>query len=173
MHWSPLFWKGASKLKKRGPRVLTWHSPSEIAARFYGADLLAKSQSAQERVVRLKQKITDIEPNTDAATDAKKELEEAEYLAKCRRADVIGALHACLRIGLLVGRGLPMNKKKDVWAKGEEIIDIPQVFWAFGIDGTDILNLETSEATSILGSFQDVVVGRDEDHEMMRARAKS
>jgi hypothetical protein len=175
--WFPLLWKKSrEKVQPSSPRVTRWFAPPEAVARFVAPDLNAADQSAQEKVEQLKQKIQEFKDDPDqlvALAAAKKELENAVYVAKHRRTDVVGSLLITLKMGLLIGKGYPMKQKKGVWMKDEVMIHIPAIFWKATIEGADILNLETAVAVGYLGSYDDVVIGKNEDHKVTAANMSS
>jgi hypothetical protein len=169
--WGPAFWKQWLKHRRKGPRVLEWLSPAEAVARFVAKDLVARDRLAQEGTTQLKQRIQNLEENPDQSAtlaEARKELEEAEYLAKRRRTDVIERLLVTLKMGLLVGKGYPMKRKKGVWVRDEVMTTIPAGFWKITIDNVDILNVEAAKAVGYLGVYLGVVIGRDEDHKELQ-----
>ena len=94
--------------------------------------------------------------------------DDANYLAKRRRTDTVNALLSSLKIGLLVARGYPAVRRKGTWVKAEKMKQVPEVFWAITIEGTDAINFDTGVAVSVLGVYYDLEIGRDEDHKRMK-----
>jgi len=116
-HWFSSIRKIPLAIRPSGPRVVEWLTPTQAAERFAPKELLSKDRLANERVNQLRDKVRSLEElleksDEDHAAQVRDQLkvsvmerDDAIYVAKRRRTDMIDSLRIALALGLLVGKG--------------------------------------------------------------------
>lgn len=176
-------WRERRERRNPPPLVSEWLSPAIAVERFVGSDLLGKSRKAEadarglreiaEKVAADLEHAPELEKHAlrtrlDAALDV---CTDKEYMAKHRRIDVMNDLYRKLKSGELVAKGYRV-KWNDQLKKEPSYIET--LYWG-GMwrltdledyrhlaDQDDVLDIETGRAWNLMGSYQRVLIGRNE-----------
>jgi hypothetical protein len=173
--WFPSLWKTLPAIRPAGPRVTEWLTPVQAVERFVDPELLSKDQLAQDKASQFREKAESLETELAGAVDPEKavtlrdhlastikERDDADYIAKRRRTDVIDYLKPLFKSGRIVGKGRKMKKKKGHFIAEQETL-IPANFWTITVENEDVLRLEKGIAWGYLGVYRDVLIGKNED----------
>jgi hypothetical protein len=160
----------------RTPIVTTWQTPLQAAERFVDPDLFSKYRTAEENAKSLAEKVKLLEAELSGTVESeiisvlKEQLtgaagarDDADYVARRRRADVVECLRGALKSQILVAKGCKVVRKKT----GEIIKEKEQYLpndWGIIINGVDAIDLNTAVVQNGFPHkvYSDVLIGRDE-----------
>jgi len=172
--WHGPVLKAMRRVSPAAARVENWYAPAQAAERFVKAEVVAADRAAQEKVKQIREEVERIETSIEGELEPenaliqeqlateKSNLDDALYVASRRRTDLVEHLRITLKMGLLVGKGRKLVKRRGNWISENEAF-MPLLFWGYLLADTDVLDLEKQTATSVLGCCDEVFIGRDEN----------
>jgi hypothetical protein len=170
--WFLPLWRTRS-VRQPSPQVKEWLTPHQAIEAFVPPALLSERRTAQARAKELRERLDLAENKVESTEDGDKlrfaiELQGLQahydntvYIYSHRCADVIENFYDQLRSGHLVAKGDQVKQRKVV--KSDKFIDAS--YWKVSHADRDILDLDTRRASTVLGTYENIMIGKNEPSE--------